>query len=72
MIRIWNERSQAIGGVGAQAVIKTLATVMETGDKIIHAEQGESEFKDHEGVFVDERNQYKAAKKVIKYHGRHE
>ena len=48
MIRIWNERSQSIGGVGAAPVIATLKA------NGIHAEQGEAEFANHEGVFVKE------------------
>ena len=64
MIRIWNERSQAIGGVGAVAVIRTLKSVG------ITAKQGDSEFKAHEGVFVAECDQYTAERVVVRKHGR--
>lgn len=70
MIRIWNERSVAIGGCGADAVIKTLGTVTEDWKKPVHAEKGAAEFADHEGVFVDEADVRRAGRYVDLMHGR--
>ena len=64
MIRIWNERNQSIGGVGAAVVIATLKT------NGIHAEMGEAEFANHEGVFVKEEDRLKADRIVCLHHGR--
>jgi len=64
MIRIWNERSQSIGGVGAAPVIATLKA------NGIHAEQGEAEFANHEGVFVKEEDRLTADRLVCLHHGR--
>ena len=45
-IRMWNERSVAIGGIGAAKVITFLRR------RGYNAQACQSEFKDHEGVAV--------------------
>lgn len=63
-ITIWNERSKAIGGVGRDAVIKTLVSAG------YQATASESEFKNHEGVAVPYGQVFPAARLVELKHGR--
>jgi hypothetical protein len=71
MERIWNERSTAIGGIGAAVVINAL--LQGNADmKIppIKAQIGESEFKNHEGILVNAADKRKAAKLIVTKFGR--
>lgn len=63
--RIWNERSKAIGGVGAEVVIKTLKS------KGFDARPCESAFPNHEGIEVPISSAIAADMLVVRVHGRH-
>lgn len=63
-VRIWNERSKAIGGVGGDAVIATLKAAG------FDARPCEAEFKNHEGIEVPRKDMFSADALVIKVYGR--
>lgn len=63
-VRIWNERSKNIGGVGADFVIHSLKSAG------IQARSCESEFRNHEGIEVPMDQVHKASYLVEKKHGR--
>lgn len=63
-VRIWNERSKAIGGVGRDAVI---ATLKQAG---YDARPCEAEFKNHEGIEVPKKDEFPAARLIEVKHGR--
>lgn len=63
-VRIWNERSTSIGGVGGATVIQTLKS------KGFDGRACESEFKNHDGIEVPVHQIRSASRLIEKRYGR--